>query len=106
MTIKGVRHFPRKSVTAARAGSPNRTCDFPVVMMVTQNNIRLLSDDFNDASKTALECASRKSDGPLLVPGAESAPTGFKYASNLILARDGRCDMTLAAAPNRPYPFS
>lgn len=31
-TIKGVRHLPRKSVTAARAGSPNRTCDFPVVM--------------------------------------------------------------------------
>lgn len=35
LTIKGVHHLPRKSVTAARAGSPNRTCDFPVVMMVS-----------------------------------------------------------------------
>jgi hypothetical protein len=36
MAIKGVRHFPRNSMPAARAGLPNRTCDFPVVMMATQ----------------------------------------------------------------------
>lgn len=47
MIAEGVRHFPRSSVTVARTGSPNRTCDFPVVTAIINIMIRPSAIDFN-----------------------------------------------------------